>query len=601
MFQKPSNRKPKKELFAAVLDVLRGWGHPMKTIDLAHRLNMRTTAAVNPTLYLMQREHLISRINISPPTWSISMEQSTSETNLNAPNRSKNQVPITGGRLPIESTSLNNSSRQMMDFTSEDGAGCNYASSDASSDISSIDTSDISSVPINEVLSVPNNYTWNVPSIDALNVPNNDILIVPSTGVISATGGVLLSGKRPSRTCTFGFDNSGIQDCNTNDVSSDDACLDITTSFNYTKSGLVSESSHVASDNELVTSLSESSRFDTCAPLDDTLDPDVIVEGSDVDELWQDEQGAGCNSNTDHVLWNEIHDQHDTRLELSRKNVLSVLLSFSFASATCEQVASELWCSYENVEAVLRELEALKFASKIGNSTVWVLTVEGERALKSIDGEFSEMHGDKPPSPKTLRKASALLCDVPTSTYLRSRGRGMTANAILTRPGPQASISNGSMHSEEGARDMLTCTVSNTSNTSQKPSKTAEFSYGNVETGAFKPPPTPCELLGIQLKQTTISPLSFAPTTSQGLLLAVSSTNNTTGFSHSKLAISQPAGLPVCGASNIPSSISPEINVESFAVLNKNPISALMEYAQSRHQEARITVENQKGPAHKPT
>ncbi|XP_005107468.1 uncharacterized protein LOC101855902 [Aplysia californica] len=44
-----------------------------------------------------------------------------------------------------------------------------------------------------------------------------------------------------------------------------------------------------------------------------------------------------------------------------------------------------------------------------------------------------------------------------------------------------------------------------------------------------------------------------------------------------------------------------EITSESFAALNKNPISALMEYAQSRHVPARIDVLSQSGPPHKPT
>lgn len=47
-----------------------------------------------------------------------------------------------------------------------------------------------------------------------------------------------------------------------------------------------------------------------------------------------------------------------------------------------------------------------------------------------------------------------------------------------------------------------------------------------------------------------------------------------------------------------PASIS--INTESFAALNKNAVSALMEYAQSRHTDARMEVISQRGPSHKP-
>ncbi|KAL8594877.1 hypothetical protein ACOMHN_016118 [Nucella lapillus] len=43
-----------------------------------------------------------------------------------------------------------------------------------------------------------------------------------------------------------------------------------------------------------------------------------------------------------------------------------------------------------------------------------------------------------------------------------------------------------------------------------------------------------------------------------------------------------------------------KITSESFAALNKNPISALMEYAQSRRLQAIIEVVSQKGPSHRP-
>ncbi|PVD34090.1 hypothetical protein C0Q70_05353 [Pomacea canaliculata] len=67
--------------------------------------------------------------------------------------------------------------------------------------------------------------------------------------------------------------------------------------------------------------------------------------------------------------------------------------------------------------------------------------------------------------------------------------------------------------------------------------------------------------------------------------------------SHSQPVLgSGPMSLPV-GDSSGPSL---KITSESFAALNKNPISALMEYAQSRHLQARIDVISQKGPSHRP-
>ena len=59
---------------------------------------------------------------------------------------------------------------------------------------------------------------------------------------------------------------------------------------------------------------------------------------------------------------------------------------------------------------------------------------------------------------------------------------------------------------------------------------------------------------------------------------------------------SGPASVPVGESSNS----TLQITSESFAALNKNPISALMEYAQSRRMQAIIEVVNQKGPSHRP-
>ncbi|XP_063400558.1 double-stranded RNA-specific adenosine deaminase-like isoform X3 [Mytilus trossulus] len=61
--------------------------------------------------------------------------------------------------------------------------------------------------------------------------------------------------------------------------------------------------------------------------------------------------------------------------------------------------------------------------------------------------------------------------------------------------------------------------------------------------------------------------------------------------------------LPVTGRPQMappPGPLSLDLTSESFAALNKNPVSALMEYAQSRHSVARIEVMCQKGPSHKP-
>ncbi|XP_048241779.1 uncharacterized protein LOC124116840 [Haliotis rufescens] len=61
------------------------------------------------------------------------------------------------------------------------------------------------------------------------------------------------------------------------------------------------------------------------------------------------------------------------------------------------------------------------------------------------------------------------------------------------------------------------------------------------------------------------------------------------------------SGVPgLAGGLNSVQTGTLEITTETFAGVNKNPVSALMEYAQSRQSTARIDVISQRGPSHKP-
>lgn len=61
----------------------------------------------------------------------------------------------------------------------------------------------------------------------------------------------------------------------------------------------------------------------------------------------------------------------------------------------------------------------------------------------------------------------------------------------------------------------------------------------------------------------------------------------------------QPQNI-VAARTTQPSNQSLSLDEESFAALNKNPVSALMEYAQSRKLEARIELVGRRGAAHRP-
>ena len=57
-------------LIPQILKILKSQTAPVKTIDLAKYVQLKTSSEINPTLYAMQKKHLIKKINDSPPTWS---------------------------------------------------------------------------------------------------------------------------------------------------------------------------------------------------------------------------------------------------------------------------------------------------------------------------------------------------------------------------------------------------------------------------------------------------------------------------------------------------------------------------------------------------
>nr|QAB05535.1 double-stranded RNA-specific adenosine deaminase 1 [Haliotis diversicolor] len=115
-------------------------------------------------------------------------------------------------------------------------------------------------------------------------------------------------------------------------------------------------------------------------------------------------------------------------------------------------------------------------------------------------------------------------------------------------------------------------------------------------------PPTPMDLIQQEQGQVISSghTLSFVPRGSHDPMSAWMTES------------SGPQSLPtrsLGGAASVPSQAGGlnslpcgtlEITTETFAGVNKNPVSALMEYAQSRQSTARIEVISQRGPSHKP-
>ena len=143
------------------------------------------------------------------------------------------------------------------------------------------------------------------------------------------------------------------------------------------------------------------------------------------------------------------------------------------------------------------------------------------------------------------------------------------------------------------------------------PAHLLRFSQGgnrNSSTGSsFTPPPNPLELMKLrgEFKGTPSMPsqqpksypamnnsssipslMQMKPSQSVGSVMRTATPNN--------------VPVPPPGSLSKPINALAALTGDTFAALNKNPVSALMEYAQSRKCTAKIEVIGQRGPSHNP-
>ncbi|XP_070200376.1 double-stranded RNA-specific adenosine deaminase-like [Littorina saxatilis] len=113
-------------------------------------------------------------------------------------------------------------------------------------------------------------------------------------------------------------------------------------------------------------------------------------------------------------------------------------------------------------------------------------------------------------------------------------------------------------------------------------------------------PHAPVDVIEQQMSKTGLSAHSFG-----GIGPTESSSLHYSGPVSMETGIPRSHSLPLlnaAGASSMSAGDNSTLKItsESFAALNKNPISALMEYAQSRRMQAIIEVVHQRGPSHRP-
>ena len=202
--------------------------------------------------------------------------------------------------------------------------------------------------------------------------------------------------------------------------------------------------------------------------------------------------------------------------------------------------------------------------------------------------------------PKTMDSSPVSLLSSSHSVQLNASQRSVTGNQSMFNPpvGPQSlmtanqtgsQLSKGNFQSSGNQSGMLSSNQTGIRSLMSQPQ-----SLGNQS--GYKPQTMSQGQFG----------LSSLSTQSQGLgrqsgfkplnQLQTSSVSQFGSLSH------QPQSTPAVKIPQPqPSSQPLSLDTESFAALNKNPVSALMEYAQSRKMEARIELIGRRGASHRPT
>ncbi|XP_041365341.1 double-stranded RNA-specific adenosine deaminase-like [Gigantopelta aegis] len=331
--------------------------------------------------------------------------------------------------------------------------------------------------------------------------------------------------------------------------------------------------------------------------------------------------------------------------------ILQTLAKGFLATATSFVLAKEMNCSKEIVEDVLKTFEDAKLVSK--NGSAWQVTKTGDKYLCSknlkpeakpstvpgVRQERTLCHMSKtgvgrglPLSPLELAQSHTVFANKssPSINPMIKIGRGhqlqkalefvKIAGSSVGRGHGVLSARTGEPESRPSCADRFLSknnnaqvSTENLSLTKQSPEPGKKFAFaaqpsmtetfpqqavfGSTLVNGMRSP-TPSGPSGFSIPP---SPMALAGQTNN----TVNSPSSSSSFPlhHDRpLQFSTPVvSQPKVAVANSGVLANIGISSESFAALNKNPISALTEYAQSRRTIARIEVISQRGPPHKPT
>ncbi|KAK6191906.1 hypothetical protein SNE40_003482 [Patella caerulea] len=364
-----------------------------------------------------------------------------------------------------------------------------------------------------------------------------------------------------------------------------------------------------------------------------------------------EEDGASCDNISATTL-----SYVDPETEFMNK-VLVTLANRCFETAASFVLAKDLNADQKDVENSLKELAFEKLVSKTG--TAWSVTKKGdtflaENGLKVKNDaspiqnlgrgqRLKQAFSGPPQSPLALVRSSSVFgsgCEKPpplseVESFQLPRSPSIQLSSSVTQSSStpfqnRINTSSTSVNQNQSQTSSLLSGVQNNINKihgigrgyqiEQMQNLLAQMSPIDSGNRVVKIPPTPMQVISQEQTQLqsknqpqnveqgiSPSPLFNSTQTSSQTLNSVNLPPSLLPYSLDKeqpsniSSSSQSSTLMPSSSSTSNSSNNLQISTESFSAVNKNPISALMEYAQSRHLTAKIEILSQRGPSHKPT
>ncbi|KAL3841433.1 hypothetical protein ACJMK2_019583 [Sinanodonta woodiana] len=584
--------------------------NPVETKAIVEGLGFQDASAINQALNFMQSRNLIRKELDNPPTWSLSTLTSKPEF------------------LEATLSSMPQSSQE--GFVFADSPASNISDSGSIDQISFLCMSNISLSGDDE--------TWDVRQNPTLQTGH----VVPSHPIDSShfMDSLARQSRSPHVKVQEESENPLSETSSSLNISCDVADIDTDTDYNSMADVILPcmtpdflpvidcqdlEMEYIVKGESAKRNISSPYDTQNIEMFDDYLKKSAVAGNDSSSDTPNSSNISGQSADQYSLKGRQLSDLSES------DRVMQSLASCPFCSAVLFVLVDKLGLTKERIESILNDLKHDKYVDFV--EPLWTLTPAGEKYIKSKTGIGSVVKvPDKPPVRGTLFKGP------PPSPHalLQSKGHSVLGPASLPNKPTTESVSS-SVNQAQPIKIMSTQQTSSSpitqlmkafgketprrtysENNAHEPSKVDQTNYSslsflnatsansarmalsipNMSPPSFRPPASPLELIRKQTKQTGISH-QLADPQSLPFLPTPRIEERTSTFSSLPVTVnlSPPVSSQSCRTLS-----GPDIGLSDdfFKALNKNPVSALMEYAQSRHTVARIEVLSQRGASHRP-